>query len=347
MNIIIAEDDAVASLLLVRTLEKAGHRVKSAPTGRSALELLRQQTFDILVTDFMMPEMDGIELIRRVRAEIRPSPAIIMCTARADSHLHEYALQSGADGFQAKPFRPEEMAELVANVGAMRTQLYVPADAPPQSAGRAADAQSIKRTAPPALVAVAVAASTGGPEALREFFATCPAVPNIAYLVTMHGPDWVQHACVRSLQTKVASLRFSVAETGALVQPGRVYYAPGDRHMLVSTTGQFIELSGAPPVNFVRPAADPLFHSVAEAFGSASAAVVLTGMGCDGAAGAREIARRGGRVFCQDPATAVAPRMPESAIRAAKEAEVLPLGQLSKAVGRYVVKLGDGTKACG
>ncbi len=337
LRIIIAEDDPVIAHVLLTTLEQAGHRVTLVQNGREAFALLLQETFEVLVTDFLMAEMDGIQLIRRVRAEIQPSPAIIMCTIISDPQTREYALSSGADGFQAKPFTRKEIAELVTNLGLMRVQNYAPAR-PPQMAGKA----PITRISPPPLVAVAIAASTGGPDALKVFFSACPAGSNVAYFVTMHGPDWVQHSCVSRLQAEITSLKFMVAEDGTLVRPGRVYYAPGDRHMLVSSTGAFIQLSDGPAENYVRPAADPLFRSVAGAFGSASVAVVLTGLGCDGAAGAHEIARVGGRVFCQDPITAVAPSMPESTIRAVKETEVLPLAGLARAVCRHVGILNGG-----
>lgn len=334
MNIVVAEDDAVTAHLITRTLEKSAHSVSTARTGKEALELLKRKACDALVTDWMMPEMDGIELIRRVRAELPSAPAIVMCTSLGDAQAREYALRSGADGFIAKPIVARELLDLLTSLAAKRGQQYAQISLLPQPT---APVRIVAPVAPShaSTLAIAIAASTGGPEAVRALFTSGPPSQGVAYFVALHGPDWMQHSCVKGLQTEVPKLSFAVAQDGMAVEPGHVYFAPGDRHLLVSATGLTLKLSDDPPENFVRPAADPLFRSVAYAFGVDSVGIVLTGLGCDGAKGAREIAGARGQIYVQEPSGAVARWMPEAAIRAVERAEVLPLTAFGPALSAW------------
>ncbi|MCX5746814.1 MAG: CheB methylesterase domain-containing protein, partial [Proteobacteria bacterium] len=180
----------------------------------------------------------------------------------------------------------------------------------------------------------AIAASTGGPDALRALFRTITPSPEVAYFVVIHGPAWMQHSCAEILQKETPALRFVVATHGTTAVGGTVYLAPGDKHLVVKPGSFTLALTDDPLVNFVRPAADPLFDSVAAAFDRYSVGVVLTGLGVDGAHGAGTLAAVGGRVLIQDPATAVAPPMPEAARRTVSAATVVPLVELGAAVAR-------------
>jgi two-component system chemotaxis response regulator CheB len=117
---------------------------------------------------------------------------------------------------------------------------------------------------------------------------------------------------------------------------GEVYLAPGDRHMLVVPGSLQLHLTMEPPENYMRPAADPLFRSVAAAFGQYSVAAVLTGMGRDGSLGAATIAAVGGKVVAQDPRTAVAPSMPQTVINIGAASSVVPLDVLGATLRSHV-----------
>jgi two-component system chemotaxis response regulator CheB len=121
---------------------------------------------------------------------------------------------------------------------------------------------------------------------------------------------------------------------GEILKPGRIYVAPGAKHMLIEASGGLptIAIADTPPINFCKPAVDPLFESVARLFGAASLAVVLTGMGMDGARGSARIADAGGSVIAQDAATSVVWGMPGTVAHLGVCAAVLPLDEIGRKV---------------
>jgi two-component system chemotaxis response regulator CheB len=189
----------------------------------------------------------------------------------------------------------------------------------------------------PECVVVAVAASTGGPVALHALFEE-PSLPtDCAYFVALHGPEWLHESVVDALSRR-SRLRIELAQDAMVAQPGTVYFACRSRHLLID--GQLrMTLEDSPAEHFLRPAADPLFRSVARACGASALGVVLTGMGNDGAAGAAEVAAVGGTIIAQDPKTAVIGSMPSAVISAGIVAEILPLDAMGRGVARHVATL--------
>jgi two-component system chemotaxis response regulator CheB len=120
------------------------------------------------------------------------------------------------------------------------------------------------------------------------------------------------------------------------VLAGTVYLAPGGKHMRVARRDgtAVIVLDDGPPVHFCKPAVDPLFSSAAEVWGAWNLALILTGMGTDGTAGAANIVAGGGSVIAQDEATSVVWGMPGSAVDAGVCSAVLPLEQIGPKVVR-------------
>ncbi len=193
---------------------------------------------------------------------------------------------------------------------------------------------------PPPFPAVAVAASTGGPNVLLDLFRGLEASLPAAVFVVQHGPEWMMPVLAARL-AKESGLRAEVAEGGRAAEAGAVFLAPGDRHLTVVPGTLALEVLDAPKENFVRPAADPLLRSVAAAFGRYGIAVVLTGMGRDGAEGSRAVADAGGLVLVQDPAPAVAPSMPRQAAEACPDARVVAVADLPSAIAAAVASLAD------
>ena len=190
----------------------------------------------------------------------------------------------------------------------------------------------------PPYVAVVLAVSTGGPQTLATLFENfhCP-IKTPIFLV-QHAPGWALTSIASSLNRKF-DFDCQVAEDGMLPKKNCVYIAPGDRHMVLSPRGHSIRIIDTPKENFVRPAADPLFKSVANAFGSHSIGVVLSGMGKDGKAGSEAIKSAGGVILAQDPKTAISPYMPRSVINADIKAQVVPLCSLGQTLTNKISAL--------
>lgn len=159
---------------------------------------------------------------------------------------------------------------------------------------------------------VAIAASTGGPEALERLLLRVPAPCSAAIIVVQHGPAWMMHTLCRRLG-RVTRHTVQLATPHITPSAGNVYIAPGEHHLVVDREGR-MQLNDDPPENGVRPAADPLFRSLATYYGAQCIAVILTGLGRDGALGAKNIKAANGHVIAQDPATATAPFMPEAVV---------------------------------
>jgi two-component system, chemotaxis family, protein-glutamate methylesterase/glutaminase len=169
-------------------------------------------------------------------------------------------------------------------------------------------------TEPHARGVVAIGASAGGIDALHRVLGLLPDELPVAICVVLHIP-----ATSRSLLAEVISRRTTlpvhVAQQGAALRPGHIYVAPPDRHVIVRRGS--LELDPGPKENGVRPAIDPLFRSVAAAYGRRGVAIVLSGALSDGASGALTVAEAGGIVLAQDPYDALVPSMPEAAVAVA------------------------------
>lgn len=113
-RILVADDEEVMRMLIVDTLEDLGYEIREAADGREASRLFKEEDFDLLIADYMMPEMTGIELIREVRAHPRRgSVPIIVLTAKSRQEDEAAARAAGADYYLMKPFSPLKLAETV------------------------------------------------------------------------------------------------------------------------------------------------------------------------------------------------------------------------------------------
>lgn len=320
MRVLIAEDDRTSALLLERALTRAGHVPVVVQDGQEALARLNEGGFDAVITDWMMPRMDGIELVRRAREEVADPPVFLVVTALASAEARLHAMRAGADDYLAKPFSARDVVERLENCNARRHQ---PEPDRPVLSGQTA--AGVK----PSRVGLCITASTGGPEAVREVVHKMGMLEEASVFLVVHGPAWMLETFTARLQ-KETGMPVHLAVDGMDTKAGEIYLAPGDRHMVVLPGSLQIRLTMDAPENYMRPAADPLFRSVAAAFGRFSVAVVLTGMGRDGTLGSATIAAAGGKVIAQDPRTAVAASMPQTVVNIGAASAVVPLDALGE-----------------
>jgi two-component system chemotaxis response regulator CheB len=195
-------------------------------------------------------------------------------------------------------------------------------------------ASGVGTSLPQALV---IGSSTGGPAALLSLLSALPATFSMPILIVQHMPPHFTKLLAERL-TKACTLDVVEAEDGMEVAGGRAYIAPGDFHMAVLRRGNKVEvqLTKADPENSCRPAVDVLFRSVAEAYQSASIAIVLTGMGQDGLRGVRTLKQRGVPVLVQDRETSVVWGMPGAIAEAGLADFVLPITEMVPAIMRLL-----------
>jgi two-component system chemotaxis response regulator CheB len=162
-------------------------------------------------------------------------------------------------------------------------------------------------------------------------------VDRLPVLITQHMPATFTSILAEHL-SRASGRTAREAHDGEVLAPGMVLIAPGGRHMRVGRRGgrPVIVLDDAPPVNYCKPALDPLFSSAAQVWGGATLAVVLTGMGVDGTRGAADIVARRGSVIAQDEATSVVWGMPGSAAQAGLCSAVLPLELIAPTLVRLL-----------
>ncbi|MFW6232733.1 MAG: chemotaxis protein CheB, partial [Bacteroidota bacterium] len=264
-KVLIVEDELTNSILLKRILNKAGYTTVVANNGAEALQHLDKEKFDAVLTDWMMRQVDGIELIRRMRENLEKLPLIIMITALVSEGARTYALESGADDYIAKPIDVEELLTRLKDGLARYEQ------SPPVVVKETVTRELSQK---PPFVGVVIGTSTGGPPTLIELFKNVDPGGNAAFYVVQHGPPWMLETFSQRLQRET-SFKVNLAVNGADSAPGNIYIAPGDKHLRVKAGSLKLELDDGPKENFVKPSADPLFRTAADAFGKFTVGVIL------------------------------------------------------------------------
>jgi two-component system, chemotaxis family, protein-glutamate methylesterase/glutaminase len=371
IRVMVVDDAAVVRSLLSRWVEDApGLKLVAAlRNGREAIERLDEARPDIVVLDVEMPELDGISTLPKL-LERRRDLAVIMASALTRDHAEVTlkALSLGAADYIPKPAAEggmitsaafqRELIEKIRALGVRRRKRPLP----PAYARRAVNPAlrrlggAVQRTVkwrpapaeseqpsfnlrpfspmPPRILLIG--ASTGGPQALTRLVSRLDAVTDIApVLITQHMPPTFTTILAEHL-SRAGAKPVREAADGEPVRAGHIYLAPGGRHMTVARRDgtAVIVLDDSAPVHYCKPAVDPLFASAAEVWGSWNLALILTGMGTDGTAGAAKVVEAGGSVIVQDEATSVVWGMPGSAVAAGVCSAVLPLEQLAPKVAR-------------
>ncbi|HEU5076048.1 MAG TPA: chemotaxis response regulator protein-glutamate methylesterase [Polyangiaceae bacterium] len=344
VRVLIVDDSAFMRSAVARLLETDGRFeiVGQAKDGKEAVKLATETRPDVVTMDFNMPGVDGAAATRAI---MRQSPVpIVMLSAHTSEGAQEtlQALAAGAVDFVTKPD-----GEVSVNLGSVKEELTskllanasvnVRGLGAPPLAGE--ERPSSKRTRershamPPGRKVLAIGASTGGPAALARLLPRLLVDKHLGVVIVQHLPPGYTRALARQL-AEVTSYPVTEAQPDERFEPGHAYVAQGGFHLRLSA-GHF-ELDQSAPEHGVRPAVDPLFHSVAQQYGARAIGVLLTGMGRDGALGMAAIKAAGGVTLAQDEASSVVYGMPKAAVQMGVVDNVAPLDRIATLVNRLL-----------
>src|ERR1700704_5340235 len=356
---VLVVDDSAFMRKVLETIFNADSQLQvigHAKDGREAIALAESLKPDIITMDINMPHMDGLQATAQIMTT-NPKPIVIVSSESKEGAASTLkALELGAIEFVAKPSSgidldmqsvKEELlrkVRMAAKVRVVRTASRVALTVQGANGSAAPAKQSPAARLAPVIPAdqrfpvVVLGASTGGPATVMRlapgFTRDFPA----AVFLVQHMPATFTTQYAAQL-AEFTSIRVKEAENGEAVQAGTLYICPGAQHLRVSPTGH-IQLDGASGrIGGYLPNIDVTMETVAAYAGAMSIGVVLTGMGNDGAIGAKAIKSAGGIVIAQDEATSVIFGMPAEAIKVAKVDQVLAIDDIYAAIEKRVISI--------
>lgn len=343
IRVLVVDDSPVAKELLLHILASDPDMqvVGTAKDGEEALTAVERMKPDIITMDIHMPKMNGLDASRRIM-ETHPTPIVVVSGSSEPQEMSTSfrALEAGAVAVVKRPAgighadHGQTSEQLLRTVKAMSEVKVVRRWARPS---HLAEGAAVSRPAEPelrpgaaAVRVIAFGASTGGPQVLQTIISALPADFGVPILVVQHiAPGFVRSFA--EWLNRSTRLKVDIASDNEKIRPGHVYIAPDGWHMQVVLPGT-ISLSAALPVNGLRPSVGFLFRSLAAAYGQQALAVLLTGMGKDGAEELRLIKEKGGITIAQDEGSSVVYGMPGEAIRLGGATYVFPAARIAGAL---------------
>lgn len=363
----VVDDSAVIRGFLTKFLE-SDPEIKvtsSVSNGELAIASLKRSPVDVIILDIEMPVMNGLEALPKL-LQTDPDVQIIMASTLTTegATVTMQALKMGAAECLAKPTTSQELAgtkefrlSLVSKAKALghvtqkrRERKGIPMAA---STGLATKQLGVASVAPKPQIklrseifigsfdAIAIGSSTGGPQALLNVFDGLKGGLKQPIFITQHMPPTFT-AILADHLSKQSGLVCAEGKEGEEVKGGRIYLAPGNFHMTVKLSAdgkRVIALNQDAPENFCRPAVDPMLRSLVSVYGKKILAVILTGMGSDGAKGCQMVADAGGVVIAQDEPSSVVWGMPGAAAAAGVCTRILPLAQIAGSIKEFAVRI--------
>jgi len=353
IKVYVVDDSAVVRQALAHMLAGVPdiELIGSAPNPLLAMQAIKKTQPDVLLLDIEMPGMDGLTFLRQIMSS-NPIPTVICSTLSTEgSRVALDALSAGAVAVLAKPRlglkqhlddsrqemihtlktaarsrpRPRSAIEIISHRSA-KTEISAQNDRMPTVSG----VHALAMNKP-----VVIGSSTGGTQALELILTSLPAsAPGIA--ITQHMPEKFT-AMYAQRVNGLSAMNVREARDGDRLERGVALIAPGGLHMkLTKSNGQYyVKVFDGPPVNRHKPSVDVLFKSAAECAGRDALAIILTGMGDDGARGMKALHDTGARCIAQNEETCVVFGMPKEAIKLQAVDDILPLESMARAIVQF------------
>jgi len=325
-KVLVVDDSAVIRTLITKILstDPQIEVVGAAPDAYVARELLVRHNPDVMTLDIGMPKLDGLHFLEKVMRHFPTRTVIISGQSAKESQTALKALSLGAvDVIPKSDLDLSRGAQIVSEHLLERIRMAAGTKFSELKA-------ALPSTRSPLLLAIA--ASTGGPEALKTVLTQLP--PDIPpTLIVQHMPAVFTKSFAENLNA-LCSFEVREARHGDPLQDGVALIAPGNFHMtVIKAAGRLcVSLNQNQMLHGVRPAADPLFESIAPLMGSRAIGVILTGMGKDGAEGLLRMRQSGSYNIAQDEATCVVSSMPREAIELGAVQVVSPLSKIASII---------------
>jgi two-component system chemotaxis response regulator CheB len=333
VRVLVVDDSAFARKVVREVLQKSPllEVVGIARDGLDALEMIADLKPDVITLDLVMPQLDGLGVLRALSEQESPPRVVVVSMADEDSELGVAALVAGAYDVVHKPTAlatdrlyelGAELVDAVIGAASATTQRLsmVPVVVTPVPVPQVVHGARL----------LVIGASTGGPQALTKILRSLPATFPVPIALVLHMPAGYTESCAKRLDGECA-LDIRAARDGLLIDPGMAIVGRAGMHTIIETDSHGhirVRLSVEPIHSAHRPSVDVLFESAANALGGSVVGVVLTGMGNDGLAGSRVLHAAGGRIITESPSSCIVYGMPRVVFEAGLAVAQAPLDDI-------------------
>jgi two-component system, chemotaxis family, protein-glutamate methylesterase/glutaminase len=351
VRVLVVDDSALMRKLIPQILQTDNsiEVVGTAMDGNFGLKKIEELKPQVITLDLEMPGMGGLDMLKEIMRRHRLPVIVVSSHSTQGASVTLKALALGAFDFVAKPNdvharMPEIARDLIAKIKAAAQSRGVQLTPAPESLRPSDKVRLDSKKQPTRIVAIGI--STGGPQALQYVLSQLPGDFPGSIVVVQHMPEGFTEMFARRLDES-CSISVKEAQSGDLLLAGRVLICPGSRHIKVKRLplGDIVVLSDDPRVNGHRPSADVLFKSLAEEFKAKGIAVIMTGMGEDGATGLGIVKAAGGMTLAQSEDSCVVYGMPKAAIERGFAIRVVALDAMANTLQSQCLPARSGATA--